>query len=148
MGLVFKRLSSRATSDGACMLLTRTLDTKGRAQVRVEKRMRTAARVVWEELFGQIPPGRCVCHTCDKPNCIQPAHLFLGTQAENMRDKAAKGRCNAASGQRHYRAKLSDAQVQCLREQHAKGTSYRRLALAYGMSLDGVRFIVKGLRRK
>lgn len=49
-------------------------------------------RVSWEIHFGPIPDGKSVLHKCDNSNCPRPDHLFLGTRAENMADKMAKGR--------------------------------------------------------
>jgi hypothetical protein len=54
--------------------------------------MAKAHRVAWILTHGEIPPGMYLCHTCDMPRCVNPAHLFLGTQTDNMRDCVAKDR--------------------------------------------------------
>lgn len=64
----------------------------GYGQLYREGRTLKAHRVTYEECIGPIPAGMCVLHKCDNPPCVNPSHLFLGTNEDNVRDRVAKRR--------------------------------------------------------
>jgi len=82
-----------------------------------------ASRYAWSITNGPIPIGLCVCHRCDNPICVNPAHLFLGTKAENSADMVAKGRQRPPRGERSPSAKLTTDQVQFLRANYPRLTA-------------------------
>lgn len=100
-----------------------------------------AHRASWELLFGPIPNGMDVCHTCDNRRCIRPGHLFIGTRADNMADAAAKGRTTI--GERNPSAKLTSADVLAIRAEYEAGDVFmREIAARYGVSSSAVRGII------
>ena len=67
-------------------------DGDGYGHRKVNGRYEKTHRLVWVEVYGEIPDGMCVLHRCDNPPCVNPGHLFLGTLSDNAQDMAAKGR--------------------------------------------------------
>jgi hypothetical protein len=82
--------------------------------------------------FGGFPSHLKVLHKCDNTRCVKPDHLFLGTQADNIRDMVGKGRHRGASGEKNGRAKLSRDQVESIRASQLSAT---RLAVHYSVSV-------------
>ncbi len=83
-------------TNGGCWLWTASVNHAGYGRVGLEdsREVDLAHRASWRAFRGQIPKGLYVLHRCDTPACINPFHLWLGTQLDNVRDMIAKGRDN------------------------------------------------------
>src|SRR5215469_8759709 len=101
MTMLPDRFWSKVDRTGDCWLWTAS--KKGEyGGFRVGNRIRRAHDVVFEVCAGPIPYGLEVCHRCDRPLCVRPSHLFLGTHAQNMADMVRKGRSSRAwTGRTH-----------------------------------------------
>lgn len=127
-----------------CWLWTGRERSCGYGRMSVANRTELAHRLAYKLFRGSIPLGLSVCHRCDQPACVNPAHLFLGTHADNMRDKAEKGR--APLGERNGSARLTATQVRRIRARRASGATLRELAGEYGVTMAAISLIA--LRRK
>jgi hypothetical protein len=104
-----------------------------------------AHHVAYRLEHGEVPAGSFVLHRCDNPPCCNPAHLFLGTQADNMHDMDGKGRRVTADrrGEAHGYAKLNDEIVRDIRALYAKGAiSQTELGRLYGVTQAQISSIV------
>lgn len=127
-----ERVAKRiATSDTGCHLWQRELTRGGYGQIWWKGRTRLVNRALWEETRGPIPKGQCICHTCDTPSCVNPAHHFLGSNAQNSADMVKKGRTRPPRGEEHGCAKLTEEQVEQIRQ--AVGTQ-RHIAALFDIS--------------
>jgi len=115
-------------------------DRDGYGLVRAVKLQMAVHRVAYEVWVGPIPEGLYVLHSCDNPPCVNPAHLRVGTQADNMRDMSLRGR--SLTGERGKNAKISAGDVVEIRRQHEGGRSQASLSREYGLSTTQVNMIV------
>lgn len=120
----------------------------GRAKVGGRKgKWRLATHLVWERENGPVPVGMQLLHRCDNPPCCNPAHLFLGTQADNVADCIAKGRARRGifPGSMSNLASITEADALAIREAYARGGVYQReLGAMYGLQQSGVSAIITG----
>jgi hypothetical protein len=124
----------------ACWPWQGTITAHGYGQISDAGRSRRAHRLAYELAVGEIPEGQQVCHRCDNPPCVNPAHLFLGSAAANQHDKRAKGRAakgtaNAGGG------KLTDDDVRAIRARLAAADTLAAIARDHHVSRTLVRKI-------
>lgn len=138
----------RSGGPDACWPWVRAVSSaNGYGVVRVAGKIQRAHRIAWELANERpIPDGLLVCHRCDNRPCCNPAHLFVGTQSDNIRDMFAKGRDRQRHprGENHHNSKLNDEAVRDIRRRVATGGVTRQaLADEYGVSTSTIVLVVK-----
>lgn len=154
---VAKRFWAKVDQATECWIWTAARKKpEGYGFFKILRRMHYAHRVSWEMASGRsIPAGLSVCHVCDNPPCVRPEHLFLGTNADNLRDASRKGRTAnghrngkhtkpecTPRGETHGRAKLSAVDVRAIRQLAADGTTQKLLGERFRIAQGVVSQIV------
>lgn len=138
-GSLADRFWPRVNKSDGCWEWDRPRPDNGYGQIAVDGRPRYAHRVAWELEHGAIPVGLFVCHRCDNPRCVRPAHLFLGSALDNQSDAARKERKNK---------KLTADDCRTIIALRAGGTRLRDIASRFGVSEGMVSMISRGRRRR
>lgn len=110
--------------------------SKDYGQMKAAGKMRKAHRIAYELHVGDISDGMCVCHTCDNPHCVNPAHLFVGTNADNLADRDSKGR--QIRGESSHLSKLEESDVREIRELRKGGLGIKEIAEMYNIKHPNV----------
>lgn len=133
----YDRMVKRVEIDNkGCWIFTGCKDRFGYGKVGINGSFDRAHRISYRKKHGFIPEDACVLHKCDVPACCNPDHLFLGTRAENNRDKARKCRDNR---------KLSKSDVLSIKK--SEGT-HQSIADSFGVSRSMITLILQGKERK
>lgn len=99
---------------------------------------KTAHRISYELYKGEIPKGLCVCHKCNNSSCVNPAHLYAGTNQDNMNDKVKASRQSHSFGERSGTAKLTEKQVLEIFELIKNNVSFKDIAKKYNIKPTSV----------
>lgn len=137
MATIEERLRRGCRWEGDCwiwQLSCRQAD--GYGQMRVGSKSFPTHRLAFQAFNGPIPPGMWVLHSCDNPPCCNPAHLRLGTRADNARDTAVRERCRTTV--------LTTAEVLRGRTMRAEGQSPKEIAALLGKPYYAVQQAIKG----
>lgn len=104
-----------------------------------------AHRIAWEQSNGPIPTGLIICHKCDNRKCINPSHMFLGTDADNVADMDRKGRRVILRGADNALSKLSEESVKEIKRRHTGEYGLGiKLAKEFGVAPTTISMIVTG----
>jgi hypothetical protein len=138
---IAERIWQKIVRGNGCWEWTGTRYPNGYGSCASGKRGRNdyAHRVVWRLTFGRIPDGLRVLHHCDNPPCCRPDHLFLGTDADNVADKVAKGR--QLKGEQITGARLRATQIPDIRQRLAEGEPMHLIAADCGVSRGAIQDI-------
>lgn len=132
------RFAARFVRTDGCWLWTGIIEASGYGVLNLTKTSgygsALAHRIAWALVNGRIPNGMCVLHRCDVPRCVNPCHLFIGTQTENVRDMDAKGRRRLPPRDGFARTRISLSKHPAIFEARASGETLPKIAARYGVT--------------
>ena len=132
-----------------CWPWTASTTEKGYGKIGVgspPRHLLSTHRMSWILAYGPIPPGMHVLHRCDVPGCVNPSHLFLGTQADNIADREAKGR--GPVGERNGVSKLTEADVLEIRARLQQGEYQSEIGKDFLVAQTTISAIARGVTWK
>lgn len=142
---VAQRLAARSRRDGECLLYVEgSANKRGHVRIGYQGRKQYVHRVAYLVAKGPIPAGLHVLHSCDVPRCIEPAHLRVGTNADNIADKVRRGRAWQPKGSKSSNALLTEAKVEQILIALGQGATLKELGERFGVHLGTVWTIKAG----
>lgn len=139
----------KTSHPNGCWLWIGSLRSNGYGRLHWSGKTALAHRVSYEIENGAFSRELDVLHKCDNPQCVNPEHLFLGTDLDNNRDMMQKGRARYLHGEQLPQAKLSKEKVQEIRERYAAGGVYQyELAREYGVAKSSISYIINRINWK
>ena len=136
----FSKIAVRSTNCWEWTASTRS--GSGYGQFGIDGYGEYAHRLMWVLFNGAIPSGMYLCHTCDNRKCVNPDHLFVGTQKDNMSDCKEKGR--NSFGENHPKSILTQNDIISMSIDRNSGFSWKRLSDKYHTPISTIRSAIAG----
>lgn len=136
------RFMAKVEKTDGCWFWTARKSPQGYGRFSLGGRNHIASRVVYELLVGAIPPDMHVLHRCDNPSCVNPSHLWLGTNTDNIADRMRKGRSRGFPGEANGNRRLTADDVRSIRREVADGARKADVARKFGVPRGHVGQIV------
>lgn len=143
-GSVQEILAASSIRNGECIESTTRNNRAGYGRIMINGKRSMAHRLAYELAHGPIPEGLIVRHKCDNPPCINPDHLELGTDRDNMDDRIL--RMSGRRGVDMHTAKLTESGVRDVRRRVNDGESRRAVARSLGISHTAINGLINGKR--
>lgn len=140
---------SKIKKTTTCWLWVGNMDSYGYGQYWDGERLVLSHRLMYALSIGELVKGKMILHRCDVRNCVNPKHLYQGTQKDNMRDMVSRGRMADVSGERNPRSKLTLEDVVEIRKivphiNHPVALTHEEIARRYGVSKSTIAQISRG----
>ena len=139
---IVDRFFKKVTKTNSCWIWNGRKSPDGYGKFRIKRRENGSHRISWQISNGKIPKGKYICHHCDNPPCVNPDHLFLGTNQDNVNDMKAKGR--SPRGEQRPNSILSNAKIREIRS--IQGMKHSEIASIYGVSATTIGLIIRRLK--
>jgi len=148
--MISERFWSKVRKSDGCWEWTGALRGKESYGVfTVGRKCVSAPRMAYELTHGKIPDGLFILHSCDNKKCVNPMHLTVGTQSQNIKDCVSRKRHIAPIGERNGMSKLTSKQVEDIRSRFdGRYGSMTRLAKDYGVSVPTIHAVINKNRWK
>ena len=139
---IYERLRGKIKKTETCWFWLASTNKNGYGKISIKRKTLLAHRVLASLYLHNFRDDLLVLHACDNPPCVNPAHLFVGTHSDNVRDAVSKGRWTQVSGENNGYAKVNREIVEKIRAEYTLGVRQRAIASKYGVSQAQVSNII------
>lgn len=142
----FQNLVAKKKNEKGCLVWLGSYNERGYGKFGMNRKLYKAHRIAYYIHYKIDPKGLDVAHKCNNPSCCNYEHLYLATGKQNTQDAHNDGLCK--DGENHPYAKLSDKEINLVKEEQRKGVSMQEIASKFGVSQPSISNICAGRRRK